>query len=530
VAVEIMSDTAEIEENIKKATEFKIKGNDYFKAKEYDKACVSYSKLPLYLNHLTQGAKGVTEGHFQTINELKLAAFCNSATCYLKQSKLEQALDQVENALKVEADYPKAIWRRGQIYLERGNLDWARRDLRQAAKAFPTEATIRKELALVDEKEEKQKQKHEQEMRALGPKMKVKLEKDSKVAEEAEEEKKRKDEEEEKRKKEKGEKDENKGVKPGEGVFHDAMWRKLEMNPKTRQYLYDPYFVEKMRTLQQNPQLLKMYMMMKEPRIIDGVSVMLGFEPGALNNCHINGSMAPPPGDDFAKRRKKEKRRKWREERDAKLKAEGKYVEKEKKKKKKDKGDEENKDGDQPKEKKETEDEEPREGEGSEESDEDDDVPVKKDGDMWDSEDEMEERGPPPMSLRPEMGFARLRADIGLVKEEQEMLAAKWEQLMKSGLLDFTVNSVPNGRVLFMAKGDAMFKAKEFAIQQPEVAEFEWADVKFPGKNTHVPLKPSEAYLKQQAEKAAEESSKASTSSSSSPSTSSTSSTSSTTK
>jgi len=91
------------------------------------------------------------------------------------------------------------------------------------------------------------------------------------------------------------------------------------MNPRTRQYLYDPYFVEKMRTLQQNPQLLKMYMMMKEPRIIDGVSVMLGFEPGALNNCHINGSMAPPPGDDFMKRRKKEKRRKAREEYEAKL-------------------------------------------------------------------------------------------------------------------------------------------------------------------------------------------------------------------
>jgi len=303
---------------------------------------VAYSKIPLYLNHLTQGTPGVTEEHLKTITELKLASFCNSATCYLKQGKLEQALDQVENALKVEPDYPKAIWRRGQIYLERGNLDWARRDLRIAAKAFPTEATIRKELALLDEKEEKQKKKHEKEKKKMGPKMMEKWENDQKELEEQEEEKKKKEEAEEKRRKAAGEKEENKGVKPGEGVFHDNMWRKLEMNPKTRPYLYDPYFVEKMRTLQQNPQLLKMYMMMKEPRIIDGVSVMLGFETGALNNCHINGSMAPPPGDDFMKRRKKEKRRKAREERDAKLKAEGKYVEKPKKTKKS--KDEENQD------------------------------------------------------------------------------------------------------------------------------------------------------------------------------------------
>jgi len=93
------------------------------------------------------------------------------------------------------------------------------------------------------------------------------------------------------------------------------MWRKLEMNPKTRQYLYDPYFVDKMKQLQNNPQLLKMYLMMKEPRIIDGVSVMLGFQPGALNNTHVNGSMAPPPGDwdREKKKRRKVKRRQAKE-------------------------------------------------------------------------------------------------------------------------------------------------------------------------------------------------------------------------
>jgi len=185
------SNTAEVEENIKAAADFKAKGNDFFKATEYHKACVAYSKIPLYLNHLTQGVPGVTEEHLKTMKELKLASFCNSATCYLKQGKLEQALDQVENALKVEADYPKAIWRRGQIYLERGNLDWARRDLRAAAKAFPTEATIRKELAIVDEKEEKQKKKHEKTMQKLGPRMKESIEKESKALEEQEEQKKK---------------------------------------------------------------------------------------------------------------------------------------------------------------------------------------------------------------------------------------------------------------------------------------------------------------------------------------------------
>jgi len=125
------------------------------------------------------------------------------------------------------------------------------------------------------------------------------------------------------------------------------------------------------------------------------------------------------------------------------------------------------------------------------------------------------------MSLRPEMGFARLRPDIGLVKEEIDILAAKWQQLMATGLLDFTVNAVPNNRVLFMAKGDAMFKAKEFCLDQPEVAEFEWADVKFPGRKTHIPLKGTETYLKQQEELAAQNGGSSSASSSSNSSTSS---------
>jgi len=143
-------------------------------------------------------------------------------------------------------------------------------------------------------------------MKKLGPALSTTIVKESIAQEEADAKARREEEAEDKRKKAAGEKAE--GLKPKEGMFDDGMWRKLEMDPVTRQYLYDPWFVQKMRTLQENPNLLKMYMMIKEPKVIDGLGVIMGFGRDGLKNCHVGGSMAPPP--DMDKLRKERRRRK----------------------------------------------------------------------------------------------------------------------------------------------------------------------------------------------------------------------------
>jgi len=141
----------DIEEMIKTAQGLKATGNDFFKKNDFQKALASYTKIFLYTNHLDKD-KGMTESQSQQIKELRIAAYLNCATCFLKQSKYDKALSQIELLLNVEKDYPKAIFRRGQIYLAKGELDLAKKDLRAAAKTFPKDATLKQDLQTLAKK------------------------------------------------------------------------------------------------------------------------------------------------------------------------------------------------------------------------------------------------------------------------------------------------------------------------------------------------------------------------------------------
>eukprot|EP00002_Diphylleia_rotans_P014396 TRINITY_DN2805_c0_g1_i1.p1 TRINITY_DN2805_c0_g1~~TRINITY_DN2805_c0_g1_i1.p1 ORF type:complete len:569 (+),score=168.32 TRINITY_DN2805_c0_g1_i1:83-1789(+) len=57
-------------------------------------------------------------------------------------------------------------------------------------------------------------------------------------------------------------------------LFGPEMWGKLATNPKTAALLQQPDFLEKLRALQANPQLMNMYL--QDPRMMEALSVLLG--------------------------------------------------------------------------------------------------------------------------------------------------------------------------------------------------------------------------------------------------------------
>ncbi len=61
-------------------------------------------------------------------------------------------------------------------------------------------------------------------------------------------------------------------------IFGDSMWGKLQANPTTRAYLQDPAFVQKLKLLQTNPQLLGSFS--QDPKLSTAIGVILGIDLG----------------------------------------------------------------------------------------------------------------------------------------------------------------------------------------------------------------------------------------------------------
>jgi len=63
---------------------------------------------------------------------------------------------------------------------------------------------------------------------------------------------------------------------PMASLFGDQMWVKLQLDPTTREYLKDPAFVNKLKLLQRNPNMLSAFSGDKDPRIMQALGVIMG--------------------------------------------------------------------------------------------------------------------------------------------------------------------------------------------------------------------------------------------------------------
>lgn len=141
-------DFSQIEAIKEVAEKIKSSGNSYFKRGDYELAARKYKKALNYLNriHDTNELSGDDENKIVAIT---LHCILNSAASKLKLKQYDSALEDCDEALEIEANNPKALYRRGQAH--HGNCDYERSltDLQAAQKLAPHDKAIVSEIAAV---------------------------------------------------------------------------------------------------------------------------------------------------------------------------------------------------------------------------------------------------------------------------------------------------------------------------------------------------------------------------------------------
>ena len=128
----------------------KEEGTELFGGQNYRPAAARYNKA------LTHAAKFHDLSPEQTaeVTATKLSLHLNVAMCWLKiadaPNRLEQTINSCEQALKLDPDCVKALYRRATALEEKRDFDAAKADLTRAAKISPEDKMVPKLMARVD--------------------------------------------------------------------------------------------------------------------------------------------------------------------------------------------------------------------------------------------------------------------------------------------------------------------------------------------------------------------------------------------
>lgn len=137
-----------IEERITEATGFKQQGNDLFKEKKYTEAHRAYEDGLDYINYLNDASEEETKES----NKLKIALQLNAAQAAILNKDFSEAIKMCGDALKVEADNVKALYRRGVAYSNTGLFAKASADLKAAFHLDNKNVAVKKELIRLKER------------------------------------------------------------------------------------------------------------------------------------------------------------------------------------------------------------------------------------------------------------------------------------------------------------------------------------------------------------------------------------------
>jgi len=127
------------------AAALKIKGygNEYFKKGEFEKALEKYEKAFRYLEPVSKPDK-----------EQKIAILLNKATCSFKLKRYEEVLESSNEALKIDPQNVKGLFKRAQAKAATKEYDDAKKDLLEALKVDPKNADVRQEFEKVKQQQE----------------------------------------------------------------------------------------------------------------------------------------------------------------------------------------------------------------------------------------------------------------------------------------------------------------------------------------------------------------------------------------
>ena len=133
----------------------KNEANELFSDKNYRHAAARYAKA---LTHCTKFFDLSPEEE-KEVKDVKLSLYLNIALAYIKLEKLDNALQNCNDALMLDESNVKALYRRASVFYQKRKFDDAVKDLTEAAKLAPEDKAVAKLRGLVDQQITKQKKK-----------------------------------------------------------------------------------------------------------------------------------------------------------------------------------------------------------------------------------------------------------------------------------------------------------------------------------------------------------------------------------
>jgi len=160
-------------EKLEQSVIVKEKGTQYFKEGKYKQASVQYKRIVSWLEH----ESSLSEEDEKKAKTLQLAAHLNLAMCFLKLQEPNQALENCDKALELDASNEKALFRRGEALCGMKEFDKARDDFQQVVQLYPANKAAKSQVVLC---QKYIKQQHEKDKRIYANMFQKFAERDSK--------------------------------------------------------------------------------------------------------------------------------------------------------------------------------------------------------------------------------------------------------------------------------------------------------------------------------------------------------------
>ena len=143
-------------QKIAESLRLKEEGNAFVQLKEYKKACKTYRRVFAYTNGMVgkgdafaqyaQSDAILSDTENKQLKDVKLSTYLNLAHCYLKLGELVKAYEAAEEALHIDSNNVKALYRLGSACIGLKRWDKAKESLVQALKLEPDNGAVKAEM------------------------------------------------------------------------------------------------------------------------------------------------------------------------------------------------------------------------------------------------------------------------------------------------------------------------------------------------------------------------------------------------
>ena len=140
---------------IETALSKKNKANELFTEGNYQHAAIHYAKALEDCAFLLD----LPPGKEEIVREIRLSLYMNLALVHIKLHKLDNAMQNCDDALNLDPTNVKALYRRATVLYKKRKFDDSKRDLEVAGRLAPVDKSIIKLRYLVDQEISKQKHK-----------------------------------------------------------------------------------------------------------------------------------------------------------------------------------------------------------------------------------------------------------------------------------------------------------------------------------------------------------------------------------